>query len=323
MRLSLRTLQNIRLLARTIDRDRHTHVLMHFSEYLAPIWAPRLRRLKQKHVTFGSVLHDPVRDYVVGPRFWHEWSIRQAYSFLDVVYVHSDQQPVEWTDSKLVCIPYGIHTFPKATQDRRFVRKDLNLPDDAKVLLAAGYIRDNKNLDLVIRAIAKIPELYLIVAGTEPGGGNKAAVYYQKLATELACADRCRWLIGFADAVDRANLFVAADICVLTYSSSFRSASSAMSASVNYRRPSIVSSGPGSMEAVIKQYGIGMWVEPDSAPAIMNGLQRWLASGIHPDWDAYIRDNSWTENARRVIESMVELRSARESRSLLVSSARP
>jgi glycosyltransferase involved in cell wall biosynthesis len=299
-------------MASLIEKGQYDYVLTHFSEYLAPLWAPRLQRLKEKGVVFGSVLHDPERDYVVGPKFWHDWSVRQAFSFLNVVYVHSKQELASGTDAKTVLVPYGIHTFPKPAKDKAKVREELRLPADAKVLLAAGFIRDNKNLDLVIRAISEVPDLYLIIAGTEQAGGNKPVSHYQELAQELGCADRCRWLIRYVDAVERADLFAAADICVMTYSASFRSASASLSAAVNYRLPSIVSSAPGSMEAVIKQYGIGIWVKPDSVSAIADGLRRWLEAGIYPDWETYMRENSWAENARRVIESMTEARQFNE-----------
>ena len=62
LRLSRSILHNASVMARVIEKERHRHVLMHFSEYLAPLWAPRLRRLQAQGVTFGSVLHDPVRD---------------------------------------------------------------------------------------------------------------------------------------------------------------------------------------------------------------------------------------------------------------------
>ena len=304
LRLSYRILQNVSRLVRVVERGQHEHVLTHFSEYLAPLWAPRLRQLNAEGVTFGTVLHDPVRGYVVGPRAWHEWSVRQAFSFVSRVFVHSEQELPVWNGARQIVVPHGIHTFPEPDRDRAAVRQALGLPSNAKVLLAAGFIRDNKNLHLVLRAIADVPEVYLIVAGSDQAGGNKPASRYQALAKELGCADRCRWLVRFIEPAERANLFRASDLCVLTYSRSFHSASSALSGAANYRLPSIVSSGPSSMEVVVKRYNLGVWVEPDSAEAIKAGLQLWLNRGISPDWLRYFADNSWSENARRVAAAM-------------------
>ena len=42
-------------------------LLATYLEYLALLWAPSLRRLMRRGVVFGAVVHDPVRDYIVGP----------------------------------------------------------------------------------------------------------------------------------------------------------------------------------------------------------------------------------------------------------------
>lgn len=55
-----------------IVREGFRRVLMaSYIEYLAPIWAPRLRNLSRSGIVFGAIVHDPVRDYVVGPSWWH------------------------------------------------------------------------------------------------------------------------------------------------------------------------------------------------------------------------------------------------------------
>lgn len=304
LRLSQRILQNADRLARVVEQGRYEYVLMHFSEYLAPLWAPRLCRLAARGVTFGSILHDPVRDYVVGPQLWHERSVRQAFSFLTCVFVHADFELPRWTGLKSVVIPYGVHCFPRPDQDRTSVRRALNIQQDAIVLLAFGHIRDGKNLNLVLKAVSEIPELYLIVAGGNMGGGNKPGSHYAALAEQLGCGDRCRWRIRFIDAAEMAGLYNACDLSVLTYSGTFRSASSSLSGAANYRLPCIASSGPGSLEEVVKRYNLGIWVEPDSTEAIKAGLLRWLETGTDPDWERYFAENSWAENARLVIAAM-------------------
>src|SRR5262245_14579524 len=52
-----------------------------YVEYLAPLWAPWLQQMRQSGIVFGAIVHDPVRDYVVGPHWWHRWSVAEGYSF--------------------------------------------------------------------------------------------------------------------------------------------------------------------------------------------------------------------------------------------------
>ena len=43
----------------------------------------------------GTIAHDPVRDFVVGPLWWHRWSVMLGYSFVRHVFVHDDT-PVDF-----------------------------------------------------------------------------------------------------------------------------------------------------------------------------------------------------------------------------------
>jgi len=297
-------LANMKIIARHAAARRSDAVLLHFSEYMAPLWAWRLRRLRRRGVTMLTVLHDPVRDYVVGPRWWHSLSIRQAYSFLDAALVHTrDPVPVP-EDVRVVWVPYGIHPYPAAQREREAVRAELDIPAQARLITSFGYVRDNKNLDLVLRAIADMPDLYLLVAGSEQAGGNRPMSFYRDLAATLGCADRCRWLNRFVSTAEAADLMNASDLSLLVYARSFVSSSAALGVTANYRLPSLVSNGSATVEALVKQYQLGIWVEPDSIEAIRQGLRAWLEGGLTPDWAGYGRDHSWTRNAAIVEETI-------------------
>ena len=160
---------NFRQLARIVKREKFDRVLLgSYVEYLAPIWAAQLRRLASCGVVFGTVVHDPVRDYVVGPQWWHRWSVRAAYSFLREAFVH---EAIELDTGRpmprlrTTVIPHGPYRFPPPRLGREQVRARLKIPREAKVLLSFGQVRDGKNLDLVIRAIARESQAYLVVAG--------------------------------------------------------------------------------------------------------------------------------------------------------------
>lgn len=302
------TLNNYNKLSKVIKQKEHKYVLLgSYSEYLAPLWAGQLRRLANKGVVFGAVVHDPVRDFVLGPRWWHEWSISQAYSFIRDVFVH---EPIDLKtglriDSiRKTTIPLGVYSFPEADQSRADVRERYQLPDTASVMLAFGHIRDSKNLDLLLHAMTHFPSLYLVVAGKEQSFGQKPASFYQKLATSLNVADRCRWDIKFVSELEVANLFMASDVAVITYSEKFRSASSVLSVASNYRKMCLASSGEGSLKSTVTTYGLGVWTQPDSCSAIVAGLKKLLNSPPTPQWDRYFKENSWEQNARLVAEAL-------------------
>lgn len=304
-RLTSGLLANARTVACHVEANRPDAVLTHFSEYMAPLWAWRMRRLRSRGVGFHSVLHDPVRNHVVGPPWWHARSLRDAFSFLDTVFVHSHERVPVPPEVAVHWVPYGIHSFPDASRGRADVRRELGVPEDAKLLTSFGYIRDNKNLDLILRAIADLPHVYLLVAGSEQAGGNRPVSYYQALAEELGCADRCRWLTRFVSAEESADLMCASDLSLLVYARSFVSSSAALGVTANYRLPCLISSGSKSNEAMVKRYRLGVWVEPDSAESIRAGLLEWLSGGLDPDWAGYRQDYSWARNARIVHEAIL------------------
>jgi glycosyltransferase involved in cell wall biosynthesis len=301
-------LKNYIHLATVIRQRRFRYVLLGaYAEYLAPLWATLLRKLAQEEVVFGAVVHDPVRDYVVGPKWWHRRSVAAAYSFLHEAFVH---EAIELDTvrpmprMRTTVIPHGPYHFPPPQRSREQVRAGLRIPAEAKVLLAFGHVRDGKNLELAIRALTRESQTFLLVAGNVSSTSQKPVEYYQAIAGQVGAAPRCRWLTGFIPADQVGDLFQACDAVLLTYSAHFRSASGVLNAAVAYRRPCIASSGEGNLRSMVLRYGLGVFVEPDDCSAIGSGIRRWLDGIPEPRWEAYASDNSWETNARIVHERM-------------------
>ncbi len=85
-------------------------------------------------------------------------------------------------------------------------RASLHTPEDATVLLALGRLHDAKAFDVLIEAVAGIPDAYLWIAGEGPDREK-----LEHLITVMELNDRVK-LLGWRS--DRAALFQAADICV-------------------------------------------------------------------------------------------------------------
>ncbi|MBD2121678.1 glycosyltransferase family 4 protein [Trichocoleus sp. FACHB-262] len=305
------TLANFSKLASFIDSNTFQYVLLgSYVEYLAPLWSGRLRQLTKKGVVFGAVVHDPVRDFVVGPRWWHRWSIACGYSFLREAFVHeSIELDTVRPRSQLrtTVVPHGTYHFPEANQSPEETRSSITLPLDGKVMLAFGHIRDNKNLNLVIRAMVNFPDLYLIVAGKEQSSSQRPVAFYQELATNLGIENRCKWQIRFIPDTEVANLFASADIILLTYSKHFHSASGVLNTAVAYRKPCLASAGESSLRSVVQKYELGIWVEPDDVESIVTGIRTWLENPPTPQWQRYFEENSWALNAKLVSHCLAEI----------------
>jgi glycosyltransferase involved in cell wall biosynthesis len=189
------------------------------------------------------------------------------------------------------------------------------VPPDV-VFLAFGQIRDGKNLDLFLRAMARLPEnVKLLVAGKGDSGSSRPPEYYQKLAEELGVGHRCRWGIRRIPDEEVGDLFAVCDAALVTYSAKFRSASGVLNAAVSARKPVLASSGAGPLKSVVEKYQLGVFVEPDNLEEIVRGASKFVPNSAMgepvtryqlpatPAWARYEQENSWEENARRVFQA--------------------
>ncbi len=85
-------------------------------------------------------------------------------------------------------------------------RLGFDTPLDAPLLLAMGRLHENKGFDILLRAMAKLPDMWLWLAGEGPESSRLSA-----LADELGVSDRVRFL-GWRDDPDA--LLLACDIFV-------------------------------------------------------------------------------------------------------------
>lgn len=301
-------LWNQHVLQREIRAGGYDAVLsVAYAEYLAPLWYGGFQKLAREGVCFGAVVQEPVRDFVVGPRWWHRWSVQCAYSFLNDAFVHDEVildtvKPIP--KLRTIVLPHGPQRFPKPSESREATRKRLGIPESSVVLLSFGHIRDNKNLQYAITALKDAPSAHLVVAGSRISTSQKPESYYKELAESLGVAGRCTWLIDYVSNAETANLFSASDLILLTYSSTFRSASGVLNLAACYRKPCLVSAGQGSLQNVVRNYKLGLWIQPDNQEAVTAGIQAWIANPTPPDWEAYLKDNSWHRNAEIVSQAM-------------------
>ncbi|MEP4379735.1 MAG: glycosyltransferase [Alphaproteobacteria bacterium] len=99
-----------------------------------------------------------------------------------------------------------LPNFVNPPQRPAISRIGFDTPLDAPLLLAMGRLHENKAFDVLLRALAKLPDTWLWIAGEGPEAANLS-----KLAAELGVDDRVRFL-GWRD--DSDALMQACDIFV-------------------------------------------------------------------------------------------------------------
>jgi len=95
------------------------------------------------------------------------------------------------------------------TTERRRVRRELNIPDDAWVMIYLAELIPNKNQIMLLRALKEImvqyPSTYLVLAGIDHNNGKT-----QKYAKDIGVEKNVRFL-GWRS--DKEALYASADIC--------------------------------------------------------------------------------------------------------------
>ncbi len=102
-----------------------------------------------------------------------------------------------------------LSRFQNVQVDRSAKRKEIGVPEDATVLLSVGELNENKNHEIIIRAIAQLnnPNIHYAIAGK----GDKES-YLSELAGELGISEQVH-LLGYR--TDVAELYKTADIYTL------------------------------------------------------------------------------------------------------------
>lgn len=184
------------------------------------------------------------------------------------------------------------------------------------VFLAFGFIRDNKNLDLVIRALVDNPEAVLVVMGRVQSKKDKPLDFYRNLAKEMGADGRVKFFDGFVPDEKLASYFAAADVVVLTYDGTFHSQSGVLNVAARAKRLVLASAGESPLKDCVLRFRLGVFVEPDDLVALKGGMGKLInakcemrnVAGGEPDWEGYERFASWDVNVAKILEGVEEVR---------------
>ena len=230
------------------------------------------------------------------------WMAGRAYGAADRIIAQSGvskrelQTVLGVTEDKVDTIPHGnylgsIREVPSQAEAR--VR--LGVPEDSRVLLFFGQIKEVKGLDVLLWAMPRLverhPETLLLIAGKvwKDDFGR-----YQKQIEESRIADNCILHIRYIPDSEVANYYAAANVVVLPYRRIYQSGVLLMA--MSYARAVIVSDIEGMTEVVSD--GDNGYVFPDGdAEALAGKLDEVLSDpdGLRLVGEqalSYVRENN-------------------------------
>ena len=187
-------------------------------------------------------------------------------------YRHCDHLVCITPDIKAHCVKHGfpevrIHVIPNFVEDLSATqpvdRAALDTPADAPLVFALGRLHENKAFDVLLQAVALVPQAYLWLAGDGP---LRAAL--ERQAEQLGIARRVRFL-GWQH--DAAPYFAAADLYVVP--SRHEPLGSVVLEGWMHRLPMVAAASQGP-RWLIEDDANGLLVPIDDAGALAAALKR-------------------------------------------------
>jgi D-inositol-3-phosphate glycosyltransferase len=147
---------------------------------------------------------------------------------------------------RAVVIPHGEYgglARSGGSAERGSARAALGLAPEEPVTLMFGQLRTDKGLDDLVEAVARVPELHLLIGGQDIGGLSAVRDRLGALDGRVTVRE------GFLDMHETAALFAATDTVALPYRES--SQSGVLLLAYGFRRAVVVYPSGGMVEAVL------------------------------------------------------------------------
>jgi glycosyltransferase involved in cell wall biosynthesis len=147
------------------------------------------------------------------PRRWIRWAAERAAGIVAVSEaLRTRLIELGVPGARIQVLRNGVDLDLFAPRDREAARREAGLDVDAAIVLSVGLLVPLKGHDLVIRALAGLPEAILVIVGEGPQAGR-----LRRLAERLELGERVRFL-GAMPQERLATLYSAADVAVLASS---------------------------------------------------------------------------------------------------------
>lgn len=165
---------------------------------------------------------------------------RVIYDVSDKIIVHNEFCKRGFDTDKTVVIPHGCKK-PIICPPKEVCRAAHNIPAQTLIVGYCGFISNYKGLEVLIKAMTRIPDAALLIAGGWHLQEETAYINQLKALTNSVLHKRCQW-IGYVPDEQLSLAYGAMD--VVCYCSKFASESGALLMAMSHGKPVIASSLP-------------------------------------------------------------------------------
>jgi glycosyltransferase involved in cell wall biosynthesis len=172
--------------------------------------------------------------------------------------------------AKYVHAPHPLYNHFGLKINSADARKQLAIPENKKVLLFFGFIREYKGLDVLIEALSKLNDEYvLVIAGEVYGSFEKYSDQIQKLSVAGKIIQHVRYISDSEVPL----FFSAADVCVLPYKSATQSGITSIA--YHFDLP-IIATHTGGLSESIHHHQTGLVVALPDATLLAHAIEMYF-----------------------------------------------
>lgn len=174
-------------------------------------------------------------------------------------------------------------------------RERLLLPQDSRILLFFGFVREYKGLKYLLNAMPELKETKLMVVGDFDGDKE----IYTELVEKLGIGERVIIVDGYIPDKEVEKYFAACDIVILPYISATQSG--IVQIAYGFYKPVIVTN-VGGLPEVVKNGETGYVVESGNSHAIAQAVKRYFEEDREQEFKKNIEQEAYRFSWERMGE---------------------
>jgi glycosyltransferase involved in cell wall biosynthesis len=252
------------------------------------------------------MLHDPNRDAYPPSKTISAMSMKRMMSLMTfgLYHVRLPDKSYYRPNGKTTYlnVPHGLYEAQPA--DVEMINFMKTLGKGYKLISIPGNIRMEKNYEMAIRTMSKLPGVRLIIAGS-PSSSSVNVDDLKKLAIDLNVANRVTFIIKYLSDEAMSAVIKMSDVILLNYKKTFTSQSGLFNLVAPFKKTVVLSRTESALAATAARFGIGHFVDPDDPEDLIRVLSSVLSGASSNDekWDEYLRYVSWENHVNIVINA--------------------
>ncbi len=260
-------------------------------QWWTPFWLPMMVTVARRIQAAGVPIVTLVHQFIEPDSGFSEWFLaRRALRLCDGLIVMTEQdcglarRVFPETPVRLGPLPPFQHDHCQGLS-RSAARRQLGIDDTVPLLLFFGFVRRYKGLRVLLRALARLPQVHLLVAGEF--WENEST--YQEEVHRLGLAPRVTIINRYIGNEEVESYFVAADALVLPYLAASQSAVG-MTA-LSFGLP-IIATTVGGLPEIVCHGETGLLVEPGNSESLAAAIAKFFDEQLAASFQAATKRQS-------------------------------